>query len=179
MNDRSVFHLISDVTHKEGVPCVLIGGFAVNYYKVTRQTADVDFLIMKQDFDKILKSLESAGYQQTLSQDIFVKLESKRISLLDVDFMFIDQGTLNKILKDGKEIKIAGQKFIVPSLHHLIALKLHSIKHNYKIRFVKDFPDIVNLIRNNKVNIQGMELKQLCLKYGTKDIYQQLVEILK
>ena len=44
MNERSIFHLISDVTHKEGVPCVLIGGFAVNFHKVTRQTADVDFL---------------------------------------------------------------------------------------------------------------------------------------
>ena len=112
MNDRSVFHLISDVTNKEGVPCVLIGGFAVNYYRVTRQTADVDFLITKEDFDKILKSLESVGYQQTLSQDIFVKLESKRISLLDVDFMFIDQETLNKILKEGEEIKIAGQQLV-------------------------------------------------------------------
>ena len=179
MNDRSVFHLISDVTHREGVPCVLIGGFAVNYYKVTRQTADVDFLITKEDFDKILKSLENVGYQQTLYQDIFVKLESKQISLLDVDFMFIDQETLSKILKEGEEIKIAGQKFIVPSLHHLIALKLHSIKYNYKIRFVKDFPDIVNLIRNNKVNIQDKKFQKLCLKYGTKDIYQQLVEILK
>ena len=47
MNDRSVFHLISDATESEGVSCVLIGGFAINHYRVTRQTADVDFLITK------------------------------------------------------------------------------------------------------------------------------------
>ena len=43
MSERSVFHLISDFTHEQCVPCVLIGGFAVNHYRVSRQTADVDF----------------------------------------------------------------------------------------------------------------------------------------
>jgi hypothetical protein len=44
VNYPTVFHLISAVSKKTGVFCILIGGFAVNYYKVTRQTADVDFL---------------------------------------------------------------------------------------------------------------------------------------
>jgi hypothetical protein len=48
MNVRSVFHLISDVTHEQDVTCALIGGFAINHYRVTRQTADVDFLITKE-----------------------------------------------------------------------------------------------------------------------------------
>ena len=34
MDDRSVFHLISDVTHEEGVSCVLIGGFFFHPLKV-------------------------------------------------------------------------------------------------------------------------------------------------
>jgi len=53
MKYSTVFHLVSDVFRKAGVDTVLIGGFAVNHYKVTRQTIDIDFLCTKEDFDKI------------------------------------------------------------------------------------------------------------------------------
>lgn len=178
MNERSVFHLISDLTRKEGVPCILIGGFAVNHYRVTRQTADVDFLITKEDFDKISTSLEKTGYKQTLTQDTFAQLKSSRLSLLDIDFMFVDEGTLAKIIKEGEELKIAGQAFTVPSLNHLIALKLHSIKHNQKIRLSRDLPDIVNLIRINKVNVTDKKFKELCFKYGSEEIFNKILEAL-
>ncbi len=176
MNERSVFHLISDVTHEQGVSCVLIGGFAINHYKVTRQTADVDFLITKEDFDKIAGLLEKAGYKKALLQENFAQLQSNRLSLLDVDFMFVDHGTLEKILKEGERFKIVGQTFIVPSLYHLIALKLHSIKHNPKLRLTKDFPDIINLIRINKINVKEKKFKDLSLKYGTEGMYDKIVE---
>ena len=174
MNASSVFHVISDLTKQEGVPCVLIGGFAVNHYRVTRQTADVDFLITKEDFGKIAGLLEKAGYKKILSQENFAQLKSSQLSLLDVDFMFVDEETLKKIIKEGQGLKIAGQKFIVPSLHHLIALKLHSIKHNPKIRFSKDWPDIMNLVRINDVDVKEKKFKELCLKYGTEEIYQKI-----
>ena len=98
VKEQSVFHLISELTHQAGVSCILIGGFAVNHYKVARQTADVDFLITKEDFDKISNFLEEAGYKQTLLQENFVQLESTRASLMDVDFMFIDRETFEKVL---------------------------------------------------------------------------------
>lgn len=179
MTASSVFHLISDLTHEEGVSCVLIGGFAINYYRVTRQTADVDFLITKTDFNKIASLLEKAGYKKTLLEENFAQLQRSRLSLLDVDFMFVDDETLTKIKKEGKKITIAGQKLIVPSLLHLIALKLHSIKFNTKIRLMKDLPDIINLIRINQVDIKNKEFKELCLKYGTADLYQKILEALK
>lgn len=179
MNEQSVFSFISELTQKESVSCVLIGGFAINYYKVTRQTADIDFLITKEDFDKIASSLVKAGYKQTSVQDNFVQLKSSRLPLMDIDFMFVEQETLNKILKEAKLIEIAGQKFKVPSLNHLIALKLHSIKYNPKLRLTTDFPDIINLIRINKVNVEDTQFKELCLKFGTEEIYHQILEVLK
>ncbi len=179
MSHKSVFHLVSELTQKEGVSCILIGGFAVNHYKVTRQTADVDFLITKEDFDKISGFLEKAGYKPTLTQESFTQLKSGGLPLLDIDFMFVNQETFLKIKSEGEQLKIAGQKFIVPSLNHLIALKLHSIKHNLKIRLTRDLPDIVNLIRINKVDIKDREFKELCLKYGTEEIYHKLLETLE
>ena len=176
MNKQSVFHLISDLTQREGISCILIGGFAVNYYKVTRQTADVDFLITKKDFDKISTTLEEAGYKKEIREN-FAQLKSSELSLMDIDFMFVEQATLEKILAESQKIKIAKQEFYVPSLDHLIALKLHAIKYNQKIRLSRDLPDIINLIRINKINVQSENFKKLCLKYGTEEIYKKILEI--
>jgi hypothetical protein len=178
MKKIDVFQLVSDIFKKEEVHCILIGGFAVNYYKVTRQTADVDFLITKEDFEKISVSLGKAGYKKDFVQDVFARCTSENW-LIDIDFMFVDKETLDKIMKDGKEISIAGQKFIVPSLNNLIALKLHSIKYNKKIREYRDLPDIINLIKINDLDFKSPEFKALCLKYGTEEIYQKLLASLK
>ena len=172
----TVFHLISVIYNNMGVSCVLIGGFAVNYYKVTRQTADVDFLITKDDFKKILSLLEKEGFKQDYTQEVFARLRCTRPYLMDLDFMFVDKETLDKIINDGRKISIAGQKFIVPSLNHLIALKLHAIKYNLKIREYKDLSDIIELIKVNKVKVKSNEFKNLCLKYGTEELYNKILD---
>jgi len=177
MNYQSVFHLLSDISKKTGISLVLIGGFAVNYYKYTRQTVDVDFLIKEQDFQKILALLEAAGYKVDDRQEVFTRLISAESPLLmDIDFMFIDEETFAKIIKDSQKTSIAGCEFTVPSLEHLIALKLHAVKYNPKLRLAKDIPDIINLIRINKLDVKSEKFKELCLKYATKDIYQEILD---
>ncbi|MEK6567656.1 MAG: nucleotidyl transferase AbiEii/AbiGii toxin family protein [Candidatus Omnitrophota bacterium] len=179
MKDETIFHLISDIADKNGVSCVLIGGFAVNHYKVTRQTLDVDFLITKEDFERILPLLQNAGYKTDYSQEVFTRLKSNQLMLMDIDFMFVDEDTLSKIIKDGEKINIANKRFIVPSLSNLIALKLHSIKYNPKMREMKDLPDIINLIRINKMDFKSNNFRTLCLKYGTEEIYSRISGILE
>lgn len=174
----NVFHLVADITRKQKVSICLIGGFAVNYYKVSRHTADVDFLITEEDFKEILDTLEKSGYKQDFIQKVFVRFKSNNLSLLDIDFMFVDKGTLDKIIESGKEITITKEKFIIPSLEHLIALKIHALKYNYKIRLLKDLPDIINLIRFNNVDIKSDKFRNLCLKYGDKEIYNKILESL-
>ncbi|MEW6008050.1 MAG: nucleotidyl transferase AbiEii/AbiGii toxin family protein [Candidatus Omnitrophota bacterium] len=175
MDYPTAFHLISDISKKTGISCILIGGFAVNFYKVSRQTADVDFLITKDDFEKILPLLEKEGYKQEYSQEVFARLKNTESSLMDIDFMFVDKETIDKIINDAKETNIAGQKFIVPSLNNLIALKLHSIKYNPKLRESTDLPDIINLIRINHLDVQTESFHQLCLKYGSEEIYNKIL----
>ena len=174
MKYPTVFNLISAVIKKAGVPCVLIGGFAVNYYKVTRQTRDIDFLISEEDLNKVLPQFEIEGYKQDITTKIFTRLENKVKYGMPIDFMFVDKSTLDKVVKDGKKIEVIGEQFIIPSLYHLIALKVHSIKHNSS-RELKDLLDIVSLIRANDVDINDRELKELCLKYGTGEIYNKIL----
>jgi len=176
MHYPTILHLISDIFKKVGVTGVLVGGFAVNYYRVSRQTADVDFLITHEDFKKISIFLKKADYRQDSLQEVFARFTTDSSYLMDIDFMFVDKETLDKIIKEGKEISIAEQKFMIPCLNHLIALKLHSLKYNLKLRENKDMPDIIELIRINKVDFKSKEFHQLCLKYGTEEIYNKILE---
>lgn len=176
MKYPTIFHLISIEFEKLKIPFVLIGGFAVNYYGVTRQTADVDLLITKENAAKASELLKRAGYREGLVQEVFARFEKSKTYLVDIDLMFVDEETLTQIIKDGKKIKIAEKGFVVPSLNHLIALKLHSVKFNPKIREFRDVPDIINLVRINKVNVRTDRFRKLCLKYGTKDLYRKILE---
>lgn len=176
MGYPNIFHLITDIFAKKNVRAVLIGGFAVNYYKVTRQTADIDFLIIKDDFERILSLLEEDGFKKDYAQEVFARLIGEEPYLMDLDFMFVDKETLDNIINEGKGINIAGQKFIVPSLNHLIALKLHAIKYNPKIREYKDLSDVIELIKINKLKVKNEEFKNLCLKYGTEELYHKILE---
>jgi len=173
---HNIFQIISDIFAKKNVLSVLIGGFAINYYKVTRTTADIDFLITKEDFEKISGLLEEKGFKKDYEQEVFARLLGEKPNLMDLDFMFVDKETLDKIIKESKVTSIAGENFRVPCLNHLIALKLHAIKFNPKIRENRDLPDIIELIRVNKVNVKDAEFKNLCLKYGTEELYQKILE---
>ena len=175
MKYPTIFHLISSIINKTNITCVLIGGFAVNFYGVSRHTADVDFLITKEDFEKILSLLEKEGFKQDYAQEVFARLSGEKSYLMDLDFMFVDKDTLDKITEEAKIASIAGQKFMVPCLDHLIALKLHAIKYNPKIREYKDLADIIELVRNNKMDVTNQEFKELCLKYGSEELYYKIL----
>lgn len=178
MKHPTVFDLFSDIFKKADIKCVLIGGFAVNHYKVTRDTIDVDFLCTKESYNKINNLLNEEGYIIKRIEENFVQLRNERNLLMDVDFMFVSQETLDKIEGAGVLVSIAGKKFKIPSLLHLIALKFHSIKNNPK-REITDLPDVVRLIVNNDVDVDNSDFKNICLKYGTKELYKRIKTIVK
>ena len=176
MKYPTIFHLIAELAERNAVSVVLIGGFAVNHYKVTRQTADVDFLITKEGFEKILGQLEKEGFKKGYSQEVFAQLSAPDAYLMDIDFMFVGRDTLAKIIAEAQETSIAGKKFMVPSLRHLIALKLHAIKYNPGIREYKDLTDIIELIKVNALRYKDDEFKVLCLRYGSEELYRKILE---
>jgi len=175
MNYAKAFHLVAGASKNAAAPCILIGGFAINFYKVTRNTLDVDFLITKEDFKKIESALTAEGYKEDFATDVAVRLSNINDGM-DIDFMIVDEETRAKIIEEGKEVEVVGEKLIIPSINHLIALKLHAIKHNPKNRMWKDLPDIIRLIKINKVDYKSSAFKDICLKYGNMKIYKVIMK---
>ncbi|HXV27739.1 MAG TPA: nucleotidyl transferase AbiEii/AbiGii toxin family protein [bacterium] len=174
MEYPTVFDLIAAEFKKAGISAVLVGGFALNAYKVTRQTADIDFLVTQRDYQKVALLLKNDGYRESAVTDLFARFENDVVKYLDIDLLFVDEGTLEKIKKSGKNFKIAGHSFVIPSIEHLIAMKLHAIKQQPKERELKDMVDIIELIRENMINVKDPAIKKLCLTYGTAALYDKI-----
>lgn len=175
MRYDTVFDLVFDVFKKAGIRFVMIGGFAVNHYKVSRQTSDADFMVSTDNASKVDEVLRDNGYTCTIKRDFFSRYESDEKGSIDIDVIYVSNETLEKVLDDSKKITLVGREFNVPSLDHLIALKLHAIKNNPKRRELRDLPDIVMLIKANDVDAEDGRFKKLCLKFGNEDIYRKIL----
>lgn len=175
MANIEVFDAVSGDFSKGKIPCVVIGGIAVNFYKYNRQTTDVDFMLCKEDFERALQGLKKHGYRIAHQQDTFAQFTTDKQNLADVDLMFVDKDTLEEILKDAQEFKVGKNTFLVPSLWNLIALKLHSSKGS-KFRELKDLLDIVLLVRINDIDPKTDRFRNFCLKYGNEDLYKKIID---
>lgn len=175
MKYPTVFHLISTEFKNANIPFLLIGGFAVNYYGATRFTADIDFLISDEDYKKAATILTGGGYQCVVTTNLlFSRFESKEPDAMDVDLVFVDRHTMAGMLREANEAHLEGIKFQLPSLNHLIALKLHSVKHNPEHREYRDLGDIIELIKRNKINFRSEDFMNLCTKYGPEKLHEKI-----
>lgn len=168
----SIFQILKEITSKHNVDCLLIGGYAVNSHKVSRHTADIDFMITRENYNCIKEELFKIGYSVLNEQNVFAQLTNV-MGYRDLDFMFAESGTIKMLLENACVTTIGGQQFFVPSVSHLIALKLHSIRYNSHREFI-DFPDIINLIDANGVNIDSPDFVALCKKFGTDELYEKI-----
>ncbi len=79
------------------------------------------------------------------------------------------------MLAQSREVEIYGQLLRIPSLSHLLALKLHALKHTRAHRFLKDFQNVEGLVRMNQIDLHSEKVRQLFLKYGNLDLYEKVV----
>jgi len=91
-----------------------------------------------------------------------------------VDLMLVQEKTFAPILEASLEAEFFGVKTRVPRLEHLIALKLHALKNTRMHRFLKDFLDVENLIRINKLDLGSKKVRDLFERYGTQDLYEKI-----
>ena len=63
MNFKRIFQQIIDFFEKEQISYALIGAFALKAYGYVRATQDLDFLIKAEEQEKVIRYLESIGYE--------------------------------------------------------------------------------------------------------------------
>jgi hypothetical protein len=99
------------------------------------------------------------------------------LSTLLVDLLYVDEETAAKMLRQPKELRVAGTTCIVPTLPHLVALKLHAVRNSLR-REPRDFADIVELLRANPGAVEREEVRRLCATYGPAGMWEKLEAVL-
>ena len=176
---QSFFQLLANELRKAGIPPILIGGFAVNAHHVTRQTLDMDLLMVEEEYQNLFPHLKMEGCEEVLRGRLFVRFKHPTLSLMEADVVFVDRQTRDGILKEGKEIQIEGEKFFVPCLNHLFALKLHAMKQNLRRRGFRDLQDLLDLANVNGIDVEKPEFRELFFTYGPPEIYEEVLGLIK
>ncbi len=176
MTTSNSAELIFDVVGKQlpqaGIDFLMIGGHAVNQYGYSRATIDVDFMIATADLDAVRTVMRGAGFIN-VSHSENVVFFNKPGFPLRVDFLQVNNETMQALLADAQEVDYGGQSLKVPSLRNLIAMKLFALKSGSPGRWEKDFPDIAHLMVENEMDIEE-DLRPLCDRFADDEIFKKL-----
>ncbi|HTX22815.1 MAG TPA: nucleotidyl transferase AbiEii/AbiGii toxin family protein [Candidatus Aquilonibacter sp.] len=168
------FETIHEETARRKLRFLLIGGLAINHYGYSRDTADMDFFTSQNEREDWMKMLADFGYSNYHDGGNFIQYDAPDKNAWPVDLMLVQEKTFAPIFEAGLEAEFFGVKARVPLLEHLIALKLHALKNTRMNRFLKDFLDVENLIRINKLDAKSKKVRDLFAKYGTQDLYEKI-----
>jgi predicted nucleotidyltransferase len=171
----SFFATLNQETRRRNLAFLVIGGLAVNLHGCSRDTADLDLLVLREAREAWIELLTGLGY--TLSHDggPFLQFDPPKAGAWPVDLMLVNATTFSAMATSALETDIYGERMRIPSLEHLIALKLHALKHSHLGRFLKDFMDVQELVRVNGLKVRSESFKSLVLKYGTVELYEKIV----
>ncbi len=89
--------------------------------------------------------------------------------------MLVNTQTFEPMMDSAREVEMFGAKVMIPSVEHLLALKIHALKYTRAHRFLKDFMDVEGMIRISGLDPRSEKVRQLFLKYGTLDLYEKTV----
>lgn len=159
---RALFDLLSRC------PVLVIGGHALAVHGVARQTMDVDCIAAAEDRDAIDERLRGGCFTQVHQTENFTRYTHSSPMVPDVDLLLVDGPTFSKL--QAGSIQSGG--FRVPSLAHLIALKLHAIRNSPE-RELRDLADIQRLLEANPDKVSKEELAELCRRFGPPGVNLQ------
>ena len=171
----TIFQAATDAAQAAGREFILIGGHAVNARGYERTTLDFDFMIPSADLAAWKDALGGLGYHSIHETKAFAQFEPTGGGGFRVDLMLVDAATFTKVMTGSEVRTYGGREIRVAGLLHLIALKLHATRMWDRAVQGKDYYDILNLIRINRLEIGSSEFQEILTRYATPSIRDRLL----
>ena len=171
----NIFALLNEISAKENLAFLMIGGHAVNAHGYARITGDLDILINRENRDRWVGALTARGFALKHDGGGFLQTNPPQGCLWPLDLMLANPHAFAEMMAASREIEQGEFRLRVPSLDHLFVLKLHALKQGLVHRGYKDFMDVLSLAQINSVDVRSDSFRALCEKYGSKEIYERLV----
>jgi len=171
----NIFDVLERESRARGLPFLVIGGHAVNAYGYSRFTKDLDIVIRREQRAEWLAALEQNGFSIHRDGGTFLQLTPPPGCKWPLDLMLVKASTFSNLSRDSREIGIGPGKFRVPALDGLFALKFHVLKQKIPGRGYKDLLDILTLAQCNGIDVRSDRVKSICAKFGSPEIYEQVI----
>lgn len=172
-----IISTIVQAAKQNGLRFLVIGGHAVAHHHYSRTTEDTDLMISSIDRDRWIETITAMGHELFHDGGNFLQFKPVEGDGWRLDLMLVNPATFQKMIDSSEAGTLEGIAVIMPSLLHLLAMKLHALKNARGIRTLKDMNDVVNLLVNNRVDVRAEQFRQLALKHGTSEIYEKLVAV--
>jgi hypothetical protein len=166
---------LTATSKKRKLPFLVIGGQAIAAWNVPRETADFDILVNRDQKPAWMDCVAEMKYHLFHDGGNFLQFTSTAFPSWPLDLMLVSPETFAKMAQAAVSKRLLGHELRLPSLPHLIALKLHALKQDLPHRRVRDFLDVVELLQNNGSHPADPDIKPVFEQFGTPAIYEKVV----
>lgn len=149
-------------------PSLLIGGHAVMLHGYPRSTVDFDLLIPEKSESRWREKLEKEGWRLVHATEAFLQFEGPE-DAPPFDLMKVDAATFEKLESASEDSTLFGCPVRIPSPEHLVALKLHAVRQEGRVRKEQDWADVIGLIRSCGLDLENRDFHALIERYGGPD----------
>lgn len=160
-----------------GLDFIVCGGHAVNAYNVMRKTGDLDLVIRERDVPRWRTHLAGLGYSVFHEDGAFVQLSPPTLTGWPVDLLIVDDATLDTMRDEARSVAFGAIPCLVPSLEHLITMKLHALHFSGESRTLKDAVDIVELTAANGIDLGGETFRVLCDRFADARVRERILRL--
>ena len=175
MDFKIVLGLILEAFQKENIRYGLIGGFALGALGLPRATVDLDFLVHRDDLNKVDAIMKSNGYECAYkSENVSQYISSIKI-FGEVDFLHAFRKASQGMLERAKELDIFEGKLKIRVLRpeDIIGLKLQAMANDTK-RVARELLDIEALMDYYRMNLDWELIEDYFSIFEQKEKFSEL-----
>jgi len=177
MDFRTVLENLLKRFEKSKVRYALLGGFAMGIWGVPRATVDLDFLVHRDDLDKVHRIMTALGYELDHHTENVSQYASPLKIFGGIDFIHAFRDASLEMLQRAviKDIYNGAMKVNTLIPEDIIGFKLQAV-YNNPSREKIDTADIETMIALHYKNLDRKLLKKYFELFQMEDLYKQLIE---
>ncbi len=177
MDFKLVLEKLLTAFKEQNIRYALMGGMALGAWGDPRGTVDIDFLVHRDDMDKVDSIMKGLGYEcRHRTENVSQYLSPLRV-FGEVDFLHAFRTPSLSMLQRTVEKKVFdGVAFVkVLKIEDLIGFKLQGMVSD-ESRKSQDFSDIESLISTNNKDIDWSLVKEYFDLFNCSELFNKLRE---
>lgn len=175
MDFKLVLDKLLSAFEREGISHALMGGFALGAWGIPRATIDVDFLVDRDDMEKVDRIMKEQTYECRFRSENVSQYVSPLGVFGEVDFLHAFRAASREMLDRAEERDVFGGSLKVRVLRpeDLVGLKLQAIR-NDPGRSSADMGDIESILAAHGARLDWKLIERYCTLLGMEETYSRL-----